>query len=301
MAKPTAPKRPDTPTPTPTATDNPAALHTLDELGRALGAPSAEMVEELFEDVSRPVLLALGRRAESGALYGAIPGFAASVRAAWSALDDARRDEVVGYAPEMLPVLVADALSLRALHQRFATQAQQTAVELIRRREAAQTAFTRGRLLRDQASRLLRRVARGSDEETAALDASIGSAESADSLARGINAVADEIDRHRAQGSAVRKRLLQRVRLNAGYTASLRAAAKAVTDTDAAAEAAASAIVSQDDLDAADGRVLHVADWIYRAFKEASEFDDGVRVPDLGDLATWIAPKRTAPKPVKPA
>ncbi len=297
MAKPHASAHTPHTTPTAAAAPEGATLHTLDELGRALGAPSPEVVEELFEGVSRPVLVALGQRAESGTLYAAVPGFAASVRDAWNALDASRRHALVGYAPEMLPVLVADTLGLRALHQRYVKQESQTAIELTRRREAAHTAFTRGRLLRDQAARLLRRVTRGSEAETAALDASIGSAESAATLADGLTAIADEIDRHRAQGSDARKRLLDRVRLDATYTASLRAAAKSVTDTDAAASAAASAIVSQEDLDAADGRVLHVADWIYRAFKEASELDDAVRLPDLGDLATWIAPKRSVVKP----
>ncbi len=281
----------------PSALGEGAELHTLDDLARDLGAPLQEVVDELFEDVSTALLVGIGRKVESSTLYGGVPTFVTSVRDIWAKLSPALREEVVGYAEEFLTVVVHDAVALRALHQRFSRQNSKVAIEVARRKESAQSAFTKGRLLRDQAARLLRRVTRGNDQDTSGLEASIGTADNAAKLAAGLTFIADEIERHLRDGSATRKRLLARIRLNAAYAAKLRGAAVKAVETDSVASAAAREAVSQEDLDAADGRVMHVVDWVYRAFKEASELDDAVRVPDLGDLESYFVTKRGPSKP----
>ena len=86
------------------------------------------------------------------------------------------------------------------------------------------------------------------------------------------------------------------VRLNAAYEQRLRDAAVTVVTTDRDASAAAQEGVSQEELDDADGRVMHVVDWGYRAFKEANELDDAIRVPELGTLAPYFTTKRAVPK-----
>jgi hypothetical protein len=277
-------------------TRNELTLHTLDDLAKALGKPDPEVVEELFEGVTTAVLLAFGRRADSAVLYTGVPAFVGSVQSIWAGLKPVKRAEVIGYAEEFLPVLVYDAVALRALHGRFSLQGPRVAVEVSRRKEAARGAFANGRGLRDQGARLLRRVTRGHGEDASGLETSIGTAGDAASLAAGLTFVADEVKRQITSGSPARKRLMARVRLNAAYEQRLRDAAEAVVTTHNSATAAAQEGVSQEELDEADGRVMHVVDWVYRAFKEANELDDAIRVPELGTLAPYFTTKRAAPK-----
>lgn len=269
-------------------------LHTLDDLATELGPPSPEVVAELFEDVTPAVLLAFGRRADSAVLYGGIPTFVSSVRDIWGGLSNAKRDAVIGYAEEFLPVLVRDGVSLRELHGRFSKQGPKVAIEVARRKESARLAFTLGRGLRDQGARMLRRVTRGKAEDSSSLETSIGTATDATQLAAGLTFVADEIERHLQSGSAVRRSLMARIKMTAAYVQQLRKAAASVVTTDSAASAASREGVSQEDLDQADGRVMHVVDWVYRAFKEANELDESIRVPDLGTLAPYFTKRRTS-------
>ncbi len=268
------------------------ALHTLDDMVRELGKPSADVVDELFEDVTPAVLMTFGRRADSAVLYGAVPAFVSSVRDVWAKLKPSQRGEVVGYAEEFLPVLAHDAVALRAKHQVFAAQGSKVLIELARRKEAARLAFTEGRVLRDQGARMLRRVTRGKTDDASSLETSIGTASDAAKLSAGLTFVADEVERHLKGGTETRKRLMKRVKLDAAYVQRLRDAAARVVATDDAASAASRASVSQEELDQADGRVMHVVDWIYRAFKEANELDESIAVPTLGDLAPYFTTKR---------
>lgn len=275
---------------------NELTLRTLDDLQKALGEPDGEVVEEIFEGVTTAVLLAFGRRADSAVLHAGTPAFVTSVQTVWAGLKPAKRAEVIGYAEEFLPVLVHEAVALRTIHGRFSMQGPKVAIEVARRKEAARAAFANGRGLRDQGARMLRRVMRGNTEDASGLETSIGNASDAASLAAGLTFVADEVARQRKGGSPARKRLMARVRLDAAYEQRLRDAAVSVVTTDSSASAAAQEGVTQDELDEADGRLMHVVDWIYRAFKEANELDEAIRVPELGTLAPYFTTKRGAAK-----
>ena len=63
--------------------------------------------------------------------------------------------------------------------------------------------------------------------------------------------------------------------------------------------------MTQDEIDLQDGRVMRVAEWIWRAFREASNRDGAIRVPSPGAMESLFVTRRSAkeasePTPVKP-
>lgn len=282
----------------------PSAAHdlvTLDVLSHELGAPSDEVRRDLLDGVLSSSLVMMGRRADSVVLYRSVPAFVLAVRACWLGTKASARPDIVGYNEAFLAVLVALAVELRTLHGQFKSQGPQSAVELARRKEAASAAFARGRALRDQAARLLRRALRGRDIDLASLEESIGTAETPAELTAGLNAIATEVVRLRHEGGNDRVAFLDSIQIDDRYVARLREAAAAVERTHTEADASRRKTVTKDSLDEADGRLLHVADWIYRAFKEGNSVNPDVRVPDLGGFSPYLTTRRAPKKEETPA
>ncbi len=241
-------------------------------------------------------LLSLGRRKDSGAILESLPGFVVSMGLAWAKLPADGHDNLVGFDPTVLRVLPSLGVTLRGLHRRFAGQSSDFVADLQRRRSLAATAFASGVGLRDQAVRAMRRELVGVDEARAALEERKGVAESAESLAGGLEGVAKEIVLQRADPA--RAAIMDAKKLTADYAARLKAKAAEVRETDLAAGGAVAIPVSQEELDLVDGRIRWVVDGVCRAFVDAAALDARVELPRLGkreDLFVQRAPKKAEP------
>lgn len=269
---------------------------TLEALEGALGAASEGEVGAAVGRVPPERLVALGRRKESGAILESLPGFVVSVGLAWAKLPADGHDNLVGFDPFVLRVLPSLGVTLQGIHRRFAGQSSNFGADLQRRRSLAATAFGSGVKLRDQAVRAMRRELAGVDEARAALEERKGVAESAESLAGGLEGVAKEIELQRADPD--RAAIMDAKRLTADYAGRLKAKAAEVRETELAAGGAVANPVSQEELDLADGRVLWVVDGVWRAFVDAAALDARVGLPTLGkmeDLFVQKAPKKAEP------
>ncbi len=284
-----------------------AAMKSLDDWSRELGAPDADVVEELYATVEPADLVELGRHSDSATLIDAMPAFLASVTACLTRLGAAQRAKLVGFDEAWLPVLARETVALRDVYARFSAQDAAGTRELAKRRRAAAEAWTACVAMRDQAVRNLRRALGSRAGERAQIDDAQGTAKTITSLVTGTHAVADtlaellaEKDPKTGKPSAL-ARLLVRSKLDAAYVAELRGAAKLAHDRDAAANATAAARVTQDDLDAHDGRVMRVVEWVWRAFREAGKRDAVIREPSLGAMEGLFVARRAAKDDAPPA
>ena len=267
-----------------------ATVRTLDDWSRELGAPDPEVVEELYATVTPGDLMAQGRHTDSSTLIDAMATFLAAVKQCLGSLNAAQRAKLVGFDEAWLPVLAHETVTLRGMHLRFSAQDATAAREMAKRRKSAADAWTACVAIRDQAARNLRRAAGSRAGERAQIDDAVGTAKSITALVTGTNALADTLaellaEKDPATGNAsVLARLLQRANLNDAYVAELRQAAKDAHDRDAEANATTAHVITQDDLDVQDGRVMRVVEWVWRAFREANKRDPVIREPSLGGM-----------------
>lgn len=285
-----------------TAAVHAVGLKTLDEWAAEFGAPDAEVEEELYTTIDASALRDLGRHADSAVLIDAMPGFLASVVENERKLTAAQRALLVGYTPMWLPVLARETVALRDLYARFAVQDAAALREVAKRRSLASDAWSAGIAIRDQGVLNLRRAAGSRAEIRALVDESVGNARSVLSLTTGIRAVADTLAGLLAERDAANKatplaRVLRRVKLDDGFVSALRAAAILVETTDADANATAANVVTQDQLDTRDGRVMRVTEWSWRAFREANKRDPAIGVPSLGAMEGFFVARRNAKEP----
>ena len=278
------------------------ALKTLDEWSKDFGAPDAEVVEELYTTIESSELRDLGRHADSAVLIEETPGFLASVVEIERGLTPKQRAVLVGYTPMWLPVLANETIELRGVYGRFVKQDAAAMRELAKRRAAANDAWSECVAIRDQGVLNLRRAAGSRGEIRALVDGSAGNARSVVSLTTGTNAVAETLAALLAETDAAKKptplaRVLRRTMLDEGFVAALKTAADLVTTTDDAANATAANLVTQDQLDTQDGRVMRVTEWIWRAFRQANKRDPSIGVPSLGKMESLFVPKRSAKEP----
>lgn len=280
--------------------DTSAGMKTLDQWCTEYGPPDPEVLEELFDTVDAADLSEQGRRTDSPTLYDSVPGFLAAVTESLAALKGAQQKKLVGFDRAWLPVLAHEARSLRSLNQRFSAQDAAATRELAKRRQSAADAWTSCVAIRDQAARLLRRAARSRAEGRAQINDAVGTAESITTLVTGTNAIADTLAEFLAekdpdtQMPTVLARLLVRSKLDDDYVAELRQTAKDANDRDAEAKATKADLVTQDEVDLQDGRVMRVAEWIWRAFREASNRDGAIRVPSPGAMESLFVTRRGA-------
>lgn len=286
-------------------------MKTLDQWCVEYGDPDPEVVAELFDTVEVADLSEQGRRTDSATLYDAVPGFFAAVTESLASLSNEQRRKLVGFDASWLPVLAHESRRLRGLNERFSAQDAAATRELAKRRQSAAVAWTDCVTIRDQAVRNLRRAAGSRAESRAQIDDAVGTARSITTLVTGTNAVADTLEEFLAEKEpdtgkpTTLARLLVRSKLDGAYVAELRQNAKDANDRDAEAKATKADLVTQDEIDLQDGRVMRVAEWIWRAFREASNRDGAIRVPSPGAMESLFVTRRSAkeasdPTPVKP-
>lgn len=275
-------------------------FQTLASLRVKLGEADPQVRAEIYDGVSEGELLAEGKRIASDVLVVGVTEYATNVLIALGALSAEQKGRLVGFDESFLPVMIDETAGLETLVTRSSVEGITVDVTLAERRAEATAAVQAGVALRDQAVRSLRRVLRGSDTELKALDQAVGSAETAATLADGLEFVSQQIIKHADSGSELRRSFMARVKLTKEYAATLSAASKRVLATDKAASATAQTGVSQRMLDLQDGRIMRVIDQVNRAFRDANGVDDSIPVPGLGSLESYFVNTRRAAKAPDP-
>ncbi len=275
------------------------SLKTLDEWAKHFGASDPEVEEELFTTIEVSALRDMGRHADSEVLIEETPGFLASVVECEGKLTAKQRAVLVGYSPMWLPVLANETVELGKLYARFVKQDAEAMRELARRRAVANEAWTACIAIRDQGASHLRRVTTAGKDDRSFVDESVGNARTALNLATGTRGVATAITALLAQTDESGKptplaRALRRMAIDETFVNALNDAAELVLTTEAEANATAANIVTQDQLDTRDGRVMRVTEWIWRAFRQANKRDPSIGVPSLGKMESLFVTKRSA-------
>ena len=147
-----------------------------------------------------------------------------------------------------------------------------------------------GVALREQATAAL--GAALGDGRMTELDVIVGDASTPVSLVKGMNAVADFIDRVLAHGDTAEAEALTAWHVAAPRAAVLRAQAVKVKAAGAVV-ATTGRRVSQRSLDVQDGRVLLLIEQTLRAFRTAHRADKSILVPELNRIA-WLFETRSA-------
>lgn len=268
---------------------------TLDALARELGPADGAFAARTYAGIPEEDLVTEGTRIDSQSLIDDVPHFVASARRILGSLSEAQRAKVRMPAA-LLPLLVAEAGRLQAMkrsHDAAATEAAGARAALeVQGRSAMRDGIGERDLCYDGLRNALgaRRMAR--------VDAVVGRADSPESLAKGLEALASFIDETRRADPAQDAKLLEDYGVGAECAAALRTTAQRVRGV-ASVQIAAGRRVTQRALDLQDGRVAVVIEKILRAFRAARRVDGTILVPEL-NKAAWMFEARSGSSAKKP-
>lgn len=287
------PAKPATPRRAPAAPQ--PITYTLDSLAKLLGAPDATFASRTFRDVREDDLLEQGTRTDSQNILDDVPAFVGSALAIRESLSTAQRSHLL-LPPALLAVLVAEAVALRSDKATHDVQKSRDAGGKVQRDEEAARERREGIAARDLVYDGLKN-ALGSGV-VPRLDAVVGTAETPEKLAGGMEALAGLIEDLVEKGDHEDVALLESYGLAEERAASLRAKAAKVRAA-GAVTASPTRTVTQRALDLQDGRVLLVIEKVLRAFRAANRVDSSILVPPLGKIA-WMFESRSRSKPAAP-
>ncbi|WP_437562851.1 hypothetical protein [Sorangium sp. So ce542] len=279
------------PAPAPSPAEAPAVSPTtitLDALARELGPADGAFAARTYAGIPEEDLVAEGTRIDSQSLIDDVPHFVASARRILGSLSASQRAKV-RMPDALLPLLVAEAGRLQAMkraHDAEATEAAGARAALeVQGRSAMRDGIGERDLCYDGLRNALgaRRMAR--------VDAVVGRADSPESLAKGLEALASFIEETRRADPVQDAQLLEDYGVGADCAASLRATAQRVRGI-ASVQVAAGRRVTQRALDLQDGRVAVVIEKILRAFRAARRVDGTILVPEL-NKAAWMFEARS--------
>ena len=172
----------------PAFTVAPAAA--LADLGRLVGPADDAQLAALLAGVTDAQLVEEGARIDTSRIvtdtvriYGAAFEF-------WNIATPAQRRRLRGYSPALLTLGVHEALKLEQLREAHALKADADSSERATRDRSAATIFTTSIVLRDQAHSALRDAAGRDQTLRTAANESVGTAEDASALGRGLAALA---------------------------------------------------------------------------------------------------------------
>ncbi|WP_437602941.1 hypothetical protein WMF28_15040 [Sorangium sp. So ce590] len=269
---------------------------TLDSLARELGPADGAFAARTYAGIPEEDLVAEGTRIDSQSLIDDVPHFVASARRILGSLSEAQRGKVRMPAA-LLPLLVAEAGRLQAMkrsHEAAATEVAGARAALeVQGRSAMRDGIGERDLCYDGLRNALgaRRMAR--------VDAVVGRADSPESLAKGLEALASFIDETRRADPAQDAEVLEDYGVGAECAAALRVAAQRVRGI-GGVQIAAGRRVTQRALDLQDGRVAIVIEKILRAFRAARRVDGTILVPEL-NKAAWMFEARSGSSAKKPS
>jgi hypothetical protein len=261
----------------------------LASLHATLGAPTESFTRMLFRTAREEDLVNQGSRVDSLNIVADVPRFVASSLTILDSLDPARRATV------MLPfgifaVLVEEAVRLDGMKLDHEQSAVTGAGEKTERETTLRQEMRSGVALREQATAALGHAL--GEARVKELEVIVGDASSAGSLVKGMNAVADFIDRVLASGDVAEAEALSAWHVAAARAVVLRAQAAKVKAAGAVV-ATTGRRVSQRSLDLQDGRVLLLIEQTLRAFRTAHRADKSILVPELNRIA-WLFETRTS-------
>jgi hypothetical protein len=275
---------------------------SLATLRQDLGAAEEDLRRRRFRGVTEEELVQAGTQIDSQSILDDVPRFVGSARAILAGLSGAQREKVK-LPPGMLALLVDEADLLRVLKADFERAQVEEGSDKAQKGAEAQRVRRQGIALRDLICDGLRNALTGS--RLAALESVIGTAETHEKLALGMEGVATVIESILQQGDADEKLDLADWRVGAESAAELRALA---TQVRSAGEILArpEKRVTQRQLDMQDGRVLLLIEQTLRAFRSAHRMDRSILLPELQKIA-WMfevrsgrKPRPTEPEPTPP-
>lgn len=280
---------------------------TLDVLARRLGEPQEIFVTVAFAGYDPAAGLDQGRQVATERILKAVPTFVQNTLAAWEALGPALRAKVLGFAPELLPVLIKETVALDALNARYDRYAKLASVSRTTCQTRLDEALTEGRELRDHVLRVLVKFVTPSQQKVLGLQAAAEGSETGPRIALGVETLATWITEWLGAMPRPQAEVLAQMGFTDALVADLHACAGRIRETQADLDALTDENrVTQRELDVQDGRTLHVVGMIYQTFRAAARRDKHVHVPALGELDTVFerAPRRAspdeAPKPEAP-
>jgi len=271
---------------------------TLDSLQAKHGAPSPVYAALAFSTWDANDGLALGRKVATERILGAVPGFVQSVTISWDALTADQRAEVLGYHPAMLAVLLDETVKLRAVNLRYDARARAEGTSRDARDAAAKDALREGRARCEKVLRSVRQWATPAWLKRQPLPEAVEGAANPDALAATLDTTASWCAAWQAGWTPEERTAYEGLNFGPDLADSLHAAATLIRKTQEVVAAAADLTpATQRELDAQDGRVLHVVEKIYAAFRGAARDDAQVVVPELGALSTVFERVRAKPEP----
>jgi hypothetical protein len=270
---------------TKSALEDPAPLHTLESIAKALGPPEASLLEAVLEGASDADLVDLGRQIASERIVTDDKRLYSMAYDVWNHATHAQKDNLRGFSQELLSLAVHHALELEALDAQHEGRGASNDVSRASRDAAAQSAFAAGLVRRDQAAVVLRGVAGKDAALLAEVDGAVGTAGTGEALATGLEQLAALGKRFLSHKKGTLHARAKLMRLDEAYVTSLLDAAKAVRETTHQASARSGGKrVTQGALDKKDGEAMHLLETVIDAFEKAHDLDP--TIPRLVPIAT---------------
>jgi len=267
----------------PTTNDDP--VHTLEVLADEVGKPNLALLPSLLAGSSDADLIKIGRTIATSRI---VVDTARLYRQAWVWWKDAapaQQKLVRGVTKPLLVLAVHQAYQLELLRQKREGKSTADGVSRAGSEKAASEAFASGLALRDQAYDTMRDIAGTSAPHRAEVDAAVGTAESADALAKGLEALHDVLSGWLTSGDKALADRMELGALDSEYAKELAAAGKRVRATVAeAAQPGTGGTVTQAALDREDGVNVLLLGQIVRAFDAAHNINP--LVPRLVPIST---------------
>lgn len=272
---------------------------SLEELQIKLGKPDPALVAAISDEETREEFIALGSQIASRHILSDAPRIYGVAYAFLSTATVAQR-ETIDVSLDLLAVGVFLALDLRALNAGTRKANDDAEAERSQADREAAAAFTDGLALRTRTVKLLKGIAGRGANDRKRVDDQTGTAETAESLAQGLDAQASllrEFLGHSNDKIAVRVALYG---ANEARALKLEEAAKRIRETASAADARSVTKVRQLEIDFKDGVNLHVLGELIHAFEAAHDMD--ASIPRLVPIATRrMLARHTARKASEPA
>jgi hypothetical protein len=271
---------------------------SLEELQIKLGKPNPSLVAAIGDEETREEFVALGSQIASRHILSDAPRIYGVAYAFLSNATIAQRD-TIDVSVDLLAVGVFLALELRALNAGTRKANDDDDAERSQAEREAASSFSDGLALRTRTVKLLKGIAGRGANDRKRVDDQTGTAETAESLAQGLEAQAAllrEFLGHSQNKIAVRVALYG---ANEARARKLEEAAKRIRTSASAADARSVTKVRQLEIDFMDGVNLHVLGELIHAFEAAHDMD--ASIPRLVPIATrrLLArhTNRSAPKP----
>jgi hypothetical protein len=251
--------------------------YTLDKLSELLGSADPELREALFEGLDEATLVEHGTKIDSDNIIKDMPVFIGMAFDVQKALSRTQRERLY-LTPDLLPLLAAETVQLRKLKAEHDADVTAGAGGKAEREAAARQKMREGIALRDAVYDALRNAfgARG----MAKVDEIVGTAETGEKLAAGMEALAGFIKERLATASPLELKRLAAFRIDTKRAKALEDKAGKIR-TAATTTATPARRVTQRKLDLKDGQVLSLIERVLRAYRAANRQDGSIVVPEL--------------------